>query len=229
MHEYRSEVYAMDKIIKMGLPTARIYAKGEIRDKYLFRYIIMEYIKGRTLGDVKAMLSTEQKKDIATKIRTFTTKWSTECEPFNDIDVLNRTINSKRWQGASVEIRNAQQDVINELRQNPYVFVHGDLTEDNIILDYDDQIFIIDFADAVLAPATYEDMPLIYDAFKFDNDFLGAYYEEIGIDRLIDKSIRAVLCHEYGYHTITNMFGPIRTLKELRDKIRMNLLKVPST
>lgn len=41
-------------------------------------------------------------------------------------------------------------------------YVHGDLTCDNILLDPSGTLYIVDFADAALAPAEYELAPLMF-------------------------------------------------------------------
>lgn len=68
-------------------------------------------------------------------------------------------------------------------------------------------ITVVDFADSLCAPAIYEDMTVICDAFSFDKDFLKGYYRNYNSEEIIEICINAILCHEYGYHVVKNVFG----------------------
>lgn len=217
--DYRAELFAMERANEVGVSVPKLIAKGQIQDKYLFRYLIMECVKGENLGEIKDTLGREQKLEIGKKLRDIVRGWATPCENFNGVDAIGRTLRSKRWEEASDEIKNAQKRFLEGLKKESFVFVHGDLTEDNLMVDQSGKLTVIDFADSLIAPGIYEDMTLICDAFHFDRDFLEGYYGNISTEELTEKCMGAILCHEYGYHVVKSMFGPVADLRELRDKI----------
>jgi hypothetical protein len=96
------------------------------------------------------------------------------------------------------------------------------LTEDNIIIK-GEEIYILDFADSVCAPAIYEEMTVICDAFAFDLEFLKGYYSKLDITCIVDRCIDALLCHEYGFLVINNIFGKVDNIETLRSLIRRRL------
>lgn len=217
--DYKAEIFAMKRVNAIGVSVPRLIAKGQMQDKYLFRYIIMDYVKGNMLGDIKDTLSREQKITIGKNLSNIVKSWATPCENFNGVDVIQKTLSSKRWEDAPEDIKVAQKEYLEGLDEKSFVFVHGDLTEDNLIVEPDGKVTVLDFADSLCGPSIYEDMNLICDAFHFDRDFLEGYYGTIGIEELLEICLNSILCHEYGYHTIKNIFGPVNDRNELREKM----------
>ncbi|WP_353097467.1 hypothetical protein [Tissierella praeacuta] len=109
MPDYKAELFAMERANAIGVSVPRLIAKGQIQDRYLFRYIIMDFVEGHTLGDIKGTLSRKQKIDIGKQLRNIVQAWATTCNNFNGIDVIVRTLKSKRWQDAPIEIREDQK------------------------------------------------------------------------------------------------------------------------
>lgn len=223
MPDYKAELFAMERANAIGVSVPRLIAKGQIQDRYLFRYLIMDFVEGRTLGDIKGALSRTQKIDIGKELRNIVQGWATTCDNFNEIDVIERTLNSKQWQDAPADIRKEQKKYLENLKSEAFVYVHGDLIEDNLIVGSSGKITVIDFADSLCAPAIYEDMTVICDAFSFDKDFLEGYYGDRGSEELLEICINAILCHEYGYHVVKNIFGSVTSMNELRNRIRNKL------
>jgi predicted Ser/Thr protein kinase len=72
--DYTSELYALKMANQLGVSIPNLLAYGEIRDKYLFRYLIMDYIEGKTLGDIRECLTKKQKQLIGAKLRKIVDK-----------------------------------------------------------------------------------------------------------------------------------------------------------
>lgn len=221
--DYKAEVFALERANAIGVSVPKLVAKGQIQDKYLFRYLIMDFVEGETLGDIKSTLSRSEKIHIAKNLRSIVQRWATMCDNFNGINVMERTMNSKWWQDAPEEIKEKQKKYLENLKVDPLVYVHGDLTEDNLIIGSSGKITVIDFADSLCAPVIYEDMTVICDAFSFDKDFLEGYYGNSSSEELLEICINSILCHEYGYHVVKKVFGSVNSFNELRDKIKGKL------
>lgn len=210
----QQKFFGLNYSASLGISVPAIIAKGEIEDRYNFKYLILDYIKGTTLGDLKDQLSKEEKEIIGVKLKNILLKWANKIKPFNDIGPLERTLKSLKWQGAPLTFKEAQSKIINDFHQP--VFVHGDLTADNILVDKNLNITIIDFADSLLAPSAYELMPIIGDAFSFDLDFLKGFYGHLDKDKIVEDFIKGALIHEYGFMTLSNLFGPIEDISQIK-------------
>jgi len=221
--DYQAELYALERANALGVSVPRLQAKGEIQDRYLFRYLIMDYVYGETLGDRKAALNPEEKIAIGRTLRQIVRSWATPCENFNGIDVIQRTLNSPRWHDAPADIRDAQKRCLHRLNRDDFVYVHGDLTEDNLIIGDSGDVTVIDFADSIRAPAIYEDMAIACDAFNFDLDLLQGYYGKITAEDLLDRCIQAILVHDYGWQVVKNTFGSVHHMADLRTRIMQRL------
>lgn len=221
--DYKAELYAIERANTIGVSVPRLATIGKIQDRYLFRYLVMDFVEGETLGDIKDTLNRDQKIKIGKELRNIVQRWAITCENFNGIDVVERTLNSKRWKDAPAKIRGEQIRYIESLNSEPFVYVHGDLTEDNLIISNTGNITVVDFADSICAPAIYEDMTVICDAFNFDKDFIEGYYGNINSEDLLEICINAILCHEFGYQVVKNVFGPVDSIQELSDGIRKKL------
>ncbi len=217
--DYRAELFAMKRADRLGVPVPRLMANGEIRDRYLFRYLIMECIDGELLRDVRHTLSVQQKREVGRQLRRIVQAWGTECENFNEADAIARGLRNKRWQNAPAGLLLARRETLEGLRREPRVFVHCDLTGDNLMLDRDGRLVVLDFADSILAPAIFEHMPVICDAFDFDRDFLSGYFGNTPDDEIAAVCTRAILCHEFGYWTLTELFGAVGSADDLYQRI----------
>jgi tRNA A-37 threonylcarbamoyl transferase component Bud32 len=221
--DYRSELYALHRANSLGVSVPRLVANGAVQDRYLFRYLIMDYVAGETLGDIKSSLAPEHKVRIGESLRRIVHCWATPCEDFNGVDAIARTLASKRWIDASVSLRAEQQVLLSAMRLQPQVYVHGDLTEDNLIVTGGGAITVVDFADSLRAPAIYEDMTIICDAFSFDSHFLRGYYGNRSTEELADLCFKATLCHEYGYNVIRSVLGVPSDCADLKRRIMERL------
>jgi hypothetical protein len=222
--DFRSELYAMERANRLGVAVPKLLAKGEIRDRYLFRYLIMDYVDGRMLCDIKDELTRDTKWNIGRQLRTIVDAWATQCENFNGVDPIERGLQSKRWADAPEDLKKKRSEILHSLRENERVFVHCDLTGDNLILHPGGRLTVLDFADSMSAPAIFEDMPVICDAFSFDMDFLRGFYQNRTVEEIAELCTRAVLCHEFGYQGAVSLFGAVKTIDELYRNIYAKLI-----
>lgn len=223
--DYKAEVFAIERSNKLSVCVPKLLAKGEYRDRYLFRYLIMEYVDGELLCDVRDTLSAKQKQDIGRQLYHIVSTWGTECKSFNGIDAISRGLQSKRWKNAPDELKRARRDMLKDLQNEPNVFVHCDLTGDNLMLNKSNRLVVLDFADSLSAPAIFEDMPIICDAFNFDRDFLHGYFGNITEEEISIICTRSILCHEFGYLMLKNLFGAVANADDLQQRV-LERLKV---
>lgn len=66
--DYYTEIFGIQRANALGIAIPKLVAKGTVEDKYKFRYLIMDYINGQTLGDIENTLSDKQKMVIGQKI-----------------------------------------------------------------------------------------------------------------------------------------------------------------
>jgi Ser/Thr protein kinase RdoA (MazF antagonist) len=144
---------------------------------------------------------------------------------------------SKRWDPFPEDFREDRLRVIAGLcktvwKPESYIFVHGDLNEDNILID-GDRISLLDFGDACLAPAEYEYALAATELFRLDRAFLRGffpeYYESTAarpLDELADLITRGILIHDFGGSVLRQRFGlceSLHSIEMLRDFIRGRL------
>ena len=94
----------------------------------------MEYISGGSLGQLEGRLTDSQKRDYAKQLREITDSMNTPCERFNDIDILARALECRRWSKFPASIQHEHKEYLMEYQITTQAYVHGDLT-DNILLD----------------------------------------------------------------------------------------------
>jgi hypothetical protein len=87
------------------------------------------------------------------------------------------------------------------------VFVHGDLWADNVLINEKNEIFILDFADACLAPICYEYALIACDLFAFDGDFLSGFFGEYEAVDLAEMIFQGLLLHESGGDVVIEKLG----------------------
>ena len=100
--------------------------------------------------------------------------------------------------------------------------MHGDLFGDNVIVADDGKIFLIDFADAVLAPVCYEYALIAIDFFRFDKHLIKGFFGDIELDKLSEICFDGILIHNFGDSVIAEHLGKAEEfmcLDDLRKRI----------
>ena len=223
------ELFGMKLATDRGVPSPTLIAHGEISDKYLFRYIIMNYINGRVLSEVQKNLSDDEKYAIGQKIRKITSKLNaplisngaplvnadnTQAIPTCLADALQHAKNNEEWEeeGFPASFLAERMAYLQSLSfaDNEKAFCHSDLNGDNILIDDNMDLYIIDFADGVLAPPQYEESCVVGDLFHFEKPYLDGFYGvgKYRMDAIIDLYVDWLPIQAWGHYMIGAHFEP---------------------
>ena len=112
------------------------------------------------------------------KIRYIADKINIPIKKFNDIDIISNSLRNKRWNIFPENFKKERVKYIKEKNYGKYVLVHGDINNENIMVDKNNDLILIDYADAILAPKIYEEVLIFFEF--YDNAFLVyGFYEGI--------------------------------------------------
>ena len=215
--DFDTELFGMCRVNNLGVFAPKLVASGAVEDKYLFCYMVMEYIDGIEISEIRKKLTTDEKYKIGQKLRTITDKMNTSCEPFNNLDVINDIGRYKRWTKYPESFKRERLEYIKSHDFGEHVFNHGDLNGDNILLGKNGELYIIDFADAVLAPKSYEQALITCELFHFEKPYLHGYFGEYSIEELTELCFNGLLIHDFGGDVIKEHLGGIDDFHSLED------------
>jgi fructosamine-3-kinase len=203
--DYDTELFGIGYAHKSGVAAPKIIAAGEIRDRYLFRYLIIEYINGSSFGDIMESLTDDDKIDFGKRLRMITDKLNRpvgNAFGLRSIDIIDTAVHNKRWDIFPAPFNNERLEYLKQMKTsemfNGNVFVHGDLNADNIILSGDGEIYLIDFADSLSAPIIYEKVVIIAELFQFDKSFLRGYLGNYDVDCMVKLCLDGLMIHDFG-------------------------------
>jgi len=226
--DLETELFSTRRANAIGVSAPKLIANGYIEDKYCFGYMITEYINGVELEEAVKTMSDEEKKLVGQKLRQICDKMNTPCEPFNGIDIINDKGRYHRWDNYPERFKSERFEYIKTYDFGQKVFVHGDLCLDNILVSPEGELFIIDFADAVLAPVIYEHALAVF-SFELDPALLHGYFSDYTNERFMEMCFNGLLIHDFGGDIVRDCVGKpseILSLDDLRDKIENKLLGV---
>lgn len=229
--DLQTELFAAKRSNSLGISAPKLIAHGFAEDKYRFAYLITEYIEGAELAEAVNYMTDAEKVKIGQKLRAVTDKMNTPCEPFNGIDMINDQNRHKRWDKYSECFRTERLVHIKTRDYGEKVFVHGDLCGDNILLTPKGELYIIDFADAVLAPVIYEHALIAVELFNFDPTLLHGYFGNCSADDLTVSCFDGLLIHDFGGDIIEHRVekaDELHGLDDLREKLNMKLIEAKS-
>lgn len=198
--DFTTEITAMQRANELGIPTPKLLAHGRIEDKYLFRYLIMDFVDGTEFG--KAKLSDAEKFAVGQKLRAMCDTMNTSCEKFNSYDVKQGAIDSDKWGNFPESFQNERLGWLNSRQFTNLVYTHGDIHNDNAIYTPDGEVVILDFADSVIAPVSYEYAALIPGLFEFEKPYLDGFMPGWSVEDLADILTEGLLMHRFGANII---------------------------
>lgn len=194
--DYLAERSAMEYAHDQKLPVPAILCAGEIRDRYDFCYLVMDYIDGKNAEDFLPSLSVAQKSGFIKEIKNQIQAFSQGVCPLPSLD-LAKAVHSLRLEGLpSRLIQELGVRALDAVRA-PFVPVHGDLTGENVLFSRQDGWVIIDWADSRMAPASYELPPLLFELFGADPLLVSAYFGQIPEDQALEQLLDGLSIHPF--------------------------------
>ena len=199
-----------------GVPASKLVADGAVEDKYLFRYMIMEYINGKLLGEIEGSLSFEDKLSIGKQMRSITDKLNAPCGNFTPVDVMEYAADNKGWskEGFPASFQSERLAYLAEFNIEDYekVYCHGDWTCENIIVDDQLNVYLIDFADAMYAPAEYDRAYVASALFCFEQPYMTGYFGEYDVEDIVNLCMTWLPVHAWGHATTE---GNLESVEEI--------------
>ncbi len=215
--DFITEIATMQHANRIGVAVPELVAYGRIDDRYHFRYLIQTFINGTEFG--KAELSDEEKFNVGRQLREICDKMNIPCEPFNDYDFLQDALKDDGWDDFSESFRKSREDYLRTRRHGTPVYVHGDIHIDNAIYDSDGRVWILDFADSVIAPVEYEYAALFPGLFRMEKPYLDGFFGEWNVEDVAEQLTYGFCLHRFGAHIIDDQIGGgnRQTLRDVAD------------
>ena len=224
------ELFGMRLANRRGVPSPRLISEGVIEDKYCFRYMVMEYIHGKMLDEIENSLSYDDKVIIGQNMRKITNKLNAPpCENFTSVDVIQYALVNRDWvdhEGFPESFETERQAYLDgfQIDEHDKVYCHGDLHCQNILVDEKMNVYIVDFADAMYAPAEYEQLYVVSALFCFEKPYMVGYFGgDYSVDNVLELCMKWLPVHAWGHATTEGNLdnvGEITSLAFLRERLR---------
>lgn len=225
---FQTEIFGINTCVSAKIPTVNLIAHGLIKDKYNFYYIIMEKCNAMPFSLLdKTNLSKQRKIKIAQNLSDITDKLNIPCESFNNRNFIEMAIYDDNWKCFSSNFQAERLSFIkNYNTDKSLVFIHADINQKNILINDNDELIIIDFADSLLAPKEYELPVIVFELFNLDKDFLYGFFNQMNINNLAEICAKALIFHYYGAEIIKKHIKEYKELKNIYDlkKTIVNLI-----
>ncbi|SEN98564.1 phosphotransferase family protein [Paenibacillus sp. OV219] len=217
---YELEVQSTRRAHELGIRTPKIVAASYWQDKYLFPYIISEFIEGEVAGQAFKKFDHTQRMPFIQALKSNMALYN--IKPDQEIDasgMRNQAKMNHRWQPYPESVRRQAVALIEELDLSHCVSVHGDINANNVILDKNDQLYMIDFAESSFAPAWYEYPPILFDLFDHDQAAIQAFVADVDHPDAVGMLFDGLLLHDFGADYMREIYlrHTGKTVQEMRD------------
>lgn len=223
-NDFLQEITSLKSAISLNINTPKIISYGTINDRYLFRYIILEYISGIELSKIWSRLDSRERYEIGRLLKILVDKFNCESDILDHKICLDK-LNFKTFNNFPKSFKLDREDYINSYPYKDQTYVHGDLNKDNILIS-NNKLYLLDFADSLYAPKVYEESLIIAELFEFDRSSILGYFNNFDIDKLTEICISGLLIHEFGGYVIKDRIAnpkDIESISSLENLIRNKL------
>lgn len=197
--DYACERAGMIHAMTCGIAVPALRAAGMVEDAYAFRYLVMDYVPGEEGGSALSRMDGNERVRFAEALRQMTDALHCPCPDFPAVDVWART-GIRGWNAFSPRVREEMHCLRGKMERSEAVYVHGDITAENILITPNGSLCLIDFADGRVTSPDYELPPVLFDLLDFDGDAIAAYRGGDGPADFARRAMEGVLRHEYGGH-----------------------------
>jgi len=225
------ELFGMKWANAHGVPSPKLIADGMVEDKYSFRYMIMESVRGVVLDEIENGLSYDDKVKFGRDMREATDRLNLPCENFTPIDVLDYAITHDEWKNEEFpeSFRAELSAYLKNFRMGQKVYCHGDLHCQNILIDENMNVSIVDFADAMYAPAEYELVYIVSSLFEFQRPYMEGYFGgEYAVEDILDLCMTWLPIHAWSHGMLVHNIGPVEEITSfavMRERLREWIVK----
>jgi aminoglycoside phosphotransferase (APT) family kinase protein len=240
------ELFGLRWAEEQNVPAPRLIASGAVEDKYHFKYMIMDYIDGKLFSEIEDSLSYDDKVSIGQKIRSITNKLNRPCENFTPsvhlpsanapsatdffplhIDVMQHAFDDEEWEdeGFPASFQEERLSYLRNFRMDDRekVYCHGDFHVENILVDDNLNVYIVDFADAMYAPAEYEQVYVVSALFCFEKPYMVGYFGDYTVEDIVNLCMTWLPIHVWGHSTVVGnlkLVADIVSLEVMQNRLR---------
>ena len=199
--EAEEEFLALKRAAAQKVPCPKIVGRGQVHDKYLFRYIILEKIDGTPAADYLPGCPADKRLEFVQSLNDILSGINT-IAPNTSKSLKERVYSNERWGIFSEHVKDQVHSFVAGINITDFVYVHGDLTDDNVIIN-EKGLNIIDFGDAQSAPVYYEYPPIIFELFRHDKELTRLFAESR--KDFQSNLFRATLLHDFGGYFVRDI------------------------
>jgi serine/threonine protein kinase len=196
--EYDTELKALKFCENLDVLTPDIICNGIVSDDiYSFPYIVMNYIDGVNVENIAPDFNNSEKVEFALKLKELTSKINVAA----DIKIMRcddpDRINHRLWNHLPESFKEERKHYIENTDFPEFVFNHGDLNDNNIIIDKQGRLNLIDFAESVIAPDFYDWGSILY-CLGYDPVMMEAYFGDYKSNGFYETLTISYMLHFWG-------------------------------
>jgi len=232
LSDWQNEIAVMQRAMELGVSAPKLLCAGEKQDKYLFRYIVMDFYPGREAGDAFAGMTPAERRSFAVRIGEVLKKLNQPAAVAGK-DLKKQAAENEHFDCLHPHlVREIKQRAAALPLDEEYVLVHGDCTGENVLVNGTEPM-LIDFADCTLAPAWYELPAAVFELFRCDPDAVNAFRGETDEETFLQKLLDGLCIHQFGGFILHDFFlregyalNEVWSLRQLEFILRQKLFDI---
>lgn len=226
-HEFKREIFMLINLELCGVNAPRLHSYGNINDKYVFYYIITEFIDDSVTAS-KFMLNSSPHiiNDFLTNLQLVVNKIHNIKADKNLTKLLSRKPSCCFKGDLEVERISLVNNFINNEALSQNVYVHSDLTGNNILINKNNKITIIDYEDWMYSNEVIE-LPAIVFELLNNKVYIKQFLKVLNHCDFIEELFIGLLMHpscKYYFGQIHIDLHKLKSLTYVREKLYQQFL-----